>query len=297
MPGLTFAFSQTHTTYKQMLGWTTSSAPIPTKRVLIVDSGIDSLQGYTIVDRKNFLDVHNQQDVTDEVGHGTAIASIINDLCPNVELVIYKIANASKKVSEWDLLAALDAWNGADIVNLSIAYGFTDRVCGTCGRVSGRSRATVFERLLDQLRDSVASPLLVAAAGNDGADELYYPSRFNHVIAVESIDSSHNLSAFSNWSTTDQEHQTHPAVFVLPGGQRVKGQPATEVVGQSANGGEYWGTSFATAYAVGLIAAVWSQPIHTTKSRTQMLDHLKATADTSFPNYAFQTYGHGMMHF
>ena len=45
--------------------------------------------------------------MTDENGHGTVIAQILHDIAPEANLIVYKVADADGRVSEWDTIAAL----------------------------------------------------------------------------------------------------------------------------------------------------------------------------------------------
>ena len=43
--------------------------------------------------------------------------------------------------------------------------------------------------------------VVVAAAGNDGSNELFYPASFNNVVSVAASDGNDTLANFSNWGT------------------------------------------------------------------------------------------------
>src|SRR5205814_4105514 len=235
---------------------------------------------------------------TDDYGHGTAVTEIIHDLCPTAEFIIYKVADAHGRASEWDTLAAIAVQSDAAIANISLAFGLEGGTCPHCGRESKNSRSAVFENMVRQLDKADDGPLIVAAAGNEALTELSFPARYDNVLAIESINKARELSQFSNRATIDQEGKNHQNVFVLPGGEKPAGalQP-TEYVGTSSAGQEYYGTSFAAAYASGLIAALWSQPAHSSDDRQQLLDHLRANADQSLPNYDYTIHGNGLMQF
>jgi subtilisin family serine protease len=292
-----FAFARPrHDDYKKLFKWTGPSAS--TRNVLIIDSGLASVRGFLVTDRRNFVDPARPRDVKDDhsVQHGTAIAEIIRDLCPKAPLTIYKVVDAKDRASEWDTLAALAARSSAEVINLSLSFGLKNGTCGVCGRESHSSRSAVFESLLDQVATSPGAPIVVTAAGNDSANELTYPARFGSVVAIESVNQALDLSEFSNRGTTDHEGNPHDHVFVLPGGERLaKASAPAEWLGTAASGDEILGTSFAAAYASGLIAHHWSQAAHRKKNAAQLLAWLGAHADTSMPNYAQATYGHGLM--
>jgi subtilisin family serine protease len=296
-PGIGFSFTQTHTDYKKILGWKASTTSSGIKRVLVLDTGLDANTHCAVISRTNFVDDAKANDVTDDHGHGTAVVSVINDLCPSAGFIVYKVADANGRASEWDTLAALAADTGADVVNISLAFGLPDTLCAFCGRESHSSRSAVFENMIGQLSSATNGPLMVAAAGNDALPTLSFPARFSHVIAIISANKAKELSSFTNHGAVDHVGDPHRNVFVLPGGEKQQNLDPTEYVGTSASGQLWWGTSFAAAYASGLIASLWSQSAHAAINSGQLLDHLRRNADTSLPKFSQTTHGNGLMRF
>jgi hypothetical protein len=298
-PGIGFTFTPTHDDYKKLCGFTaktTSSSTPAAKRVLVLDTGLDPASAANVVSQLNFVDWANRHDAADDFGPGTAVTEIIRDLCPTSEFIIYKVADAHGRASEWDTLAALAVQSNAKIANISLAFGLEGGTCPYCGRESRNSRSAVFENMVRELDKDADGPLIIAAAGNESSTELSFPARYENVLAIESVNKAKGLSQFSNRATVDQEGKSHQNVFVLPGGEKPKGAPKpTEYVGTSSAGKEYYGTSFAAAYASGLIAALWSHPAHITDDRHLLLDHLRKNADRSLPNYDTTTNGNGLM--
>lgn len=225
------------------------------------------------------------------------MAEVIRNLCPSAEFIVCKVADDTGRASEWDTLMALGVDAQADIINISLAFGLDDISCSYCGRESKTSRSAVFENLLQELNDDPNGPLIIAAAGNGSLRELSFPARFDNVVAVESLNKSKELSRFTNRSTIDHVGDTHRNVFVLPGGDEDQHSNVSEYIGTSTNGAEYYGTSFAAAYASGLIAEFWSQSSHSAKDRKTILNELRTNADTSIPNYVASTHGNGLMQF
>ena len=299
--GIGFSHTTTHDDYKKLCGLTAGSASPSagvTKRVMVLDTGLDPASASTVAGRLNFVDYAKRNDVTDDHGHGTAVTEIIRDLCPTAEFIIYKVADANGRASEWDTLAALAVESDAEIANISLAFGLEGGTCTHCGRESHSSRSAVFENLVRQLDNTGDGPIIIAAAGNESLSELSYPARYQNVLAIESVNKAKELSEFTNRATIDHEGKSHQNVFVLPGGEKLKsGTKPTEYVGTSSNGDEYYGTSFAAAYASGLIAALWTESSHSADDRQQLLDHLRNNADQSLPNYNSATHGNGLMQF
>lgn len=269
------------------------------RRVLILDTGVDDLEAYNVRGGVNFVGPGQKDDLTDDHGHGTAIASIVHDLGPAAELVVYKVADAEGRASEWDTLAGLAADSGADVVNMSLAFGLRGRTCAACGRQSTASRSGVFEAMLAQLERVEHRPIVVAAAGNDAERRLAFPARFASVLAAVAIDSAGRIARFSNRSNRTQEDRVHENVFVLPGGETEPDGTASEYVGRSGDGTLHWGTSMASAYATGVLAALWASDAHAHATSAELLavlrDRAAADARRSLPGFATETHGNGRL--
>ena len=260
--GIGFNTTPIHNDYKNICGLPAQpAAGGKARRILILDTGLDPASQSTVVSEYNFVDDAKPNDVTDDNGHGTAVTEIIRDLCPSAEFVIYKVADSTGRASEFDTMAALGVDNDVDIANISLAFGLDDTNCPHCGRESRSSRSAVFENFISQLSGeddpNSAAPLIIAAAGNGSKTELSFPARFDNVLAIESINKAGQLSHFTNRANLNHEGKNHANVFVLPGGDKPAGGAPTEYVGTSKAGKQYYGTSFAAAYASGLIAALW----------------------------------------
>jgi subtilisin len=282
-----FTFEQPrHDDYKQMLGWNTASST--TRLVAVLDTGVDSSASLNVHSECDFTVPGTGVTATDDhpFEHGTAIAKIIGDCCPNAPLVIYKVADSSGRASEWDTIAALVADSGADIVNISLGFGLGDTTCSQCGRESHSSRAAVFENALKQVCD--AGAIVLAASGNDSLSELDYPARFASALAVASVKQDYNLSSFTNHGTRDEDGNNHDRAYAAPGGEYTASAGPTEWIGRSKGNDELWGSSFATAYASAVVAHVWDtlpQPA----TATSVLAHLKSNVDSQ------ASYGNGLI--
>ena len=116
-------------------------------RVLLLDSGVASDAPIVVIDQRNIVDHDHPYRAEDDHGHGTAIALLIHDLAPSAEFMVYKVADRTGRISEWDALAGLAAKSDAHVVNLSMQFGLLDKGkgCAVCGRESRASRSAVFE--------------------------------------------------------------------------------------------------------------------------------------------------------
>lgn len=289
-PTETWTFSKFHYTNLQLININKNEPIIPKKKVLIIDSGISNNPQFNIIAKKSFLSKEYADDVADETGHGTAIASIINDVLPETELLIYKIFDKTKFATEWDLLAALCVKNDASVINVSISYGLADNQCNKCGRLTEEARSIVLDSVIEYLCKT--DKIVVAAAGNKNITTLSYPARLNNCVAIMSINSNYEISDFSNRSTIDQLGNAHPLVFLAPGGnQHPPEMLFTDYIKTSG-----LGTSFAVAYASAIICGVWSK--NESLSASELLQRVKNEhVHKDFSTYTESSCGNGLLVF
>jgi hypothetical protein len=292
-----FRFGPYHNQYKQKVGLAArASTAIGTVRILILDSGVASDAGIRIQSERNFVDPNSPSNATDDLGHGTAVSILVQDLAPFVEFVIFKVADSTGRVSEWDALAGLVAKSDTHAVNLSLQFGLGERKCNTCGRESTASRSAVFENVIHQVLERTSKPVIVAAAGNSGKSELAFPARFSQVLAIGSITSKNQLSSDSNYGEHDEAGGAHDNHFVMPGGETLATQ--AESVMTDSFGGAYRGTSFAAAFATGVVANRLIAQGSQSYQPGQFVTSLRRSADSaSLPRYSqeMEKYGHGIM--
>jgi subtilisin len=289
--------AHTHTLYKELIKFKKDNVFKENRNILILDTGIEQEFSGSVLDKKNFVNPSDSANAIDDNGHGTVIAKIINDLSPSSNLTIYKVADQNGRASEWDTLSALLADHNADIINISLAFGLSGTECLKCGRASSDSRCAVFENVIDNMPDSSQRPIIVSAAGNGSKDKLSYPARFPNVLAIESIDHTYNLSAFSNRSKVSAERIPHDKVFVLFGGQKNENNQITEYVATSKEGKKYCGTSFSAAYATGIISAIWSMKKYCSCTAEEIIEYVEKNAYSKFPSYDKTIHGKGLIQF
>jgi hypothetical protein len=163
---------------------------------------IDDVIGWDFTDAPRFPDdgdyLEQDNDPMDEYndGHGTPVSGIIaarvnNELgiaglLPGVKIMNIRAGTAGGYLEEDDVaravMYAID--NGAKIINMS----FGDVV------------ASNFFRDVIQYAYSQGI-VIVAAAGNDGSNELHYPSAFPETVSAGATDENDLLAGFSNWGS------------------------------------------------------------------------------------------------
>jgi subtilisin family serine protease len=162
--------------------------------VAVIDTGVDGshpdLSG-RLVPGWNFH--ANSANTSDDADHGTAVAGIIAGvgnnglgtagLCWRCRIMPIKVLGANGGGS-WSNIAAGIVWaanNGARVINLSLG--------GPTGSLA----------LRDAVRYAIArGAVVVAAAGNEGSRQYFYPAAYTGVLAVAATTSSDRLYSFSN---------------------------------------------------------------------------------------------------
>ena len=171
--------------------------------IAVIDTGIDT-------DHEDFSDrilsssynVHTQETgktvVEDDNGHGTLVAGIIaatrdnsigiDGLTDNIGLMVIKANQPGEESFPSSYVAdgiyhAVD--HSADVINLSLGSESMD---------SGISDA------VDYAFDN--GVFVVASAGNDGVDNVFYPAGYETVISVGSVNEALERSSFSNYGLT-----------------------------------------------------------------------------------------------
>lgn len=256
--------------------------------VRVIDSGYTGAASVGV--RVNLLD--SNADVSDDYGHGSLVTSIIED-CASGDLEIFKVSSLNRRPSEWEVIQALSIGPLPPIINLSLSLGFGGANCSRCGRQSVSARTGTFEARLEELAE--AGVTVVVAAGNGSSADLAYPSRFHSTVAVEAWSGKPaQLAPYSNWDKARGAKGSHPNVFLCPGGNA----GADEGPGLDAAGNPVEGTSYATAYMSGLLAASWGDVSPCTTGcpscRTTVLAMTQTDADQSLTDYDQEKHGHGL---
>jgi subtilisin family serine protease len=283
--------------------------------IVILDSGIDpghpvsgSIKGYA--DMTQAGAAPRREDLH---GHGTAMATIINDVAPGADLQAIRVTNKSF-VFLWDLLAGMITavlHMHANIISLSLGCRSLAHACSQCGGYGG-SRSIVCNQFFDhvtQTGNSQADPIILAAAGNDdNAMEFDWPASFGSVIAVGAVTHAKSRSSFSTVGKSKilagRNNSALPLRYILcPGGEIDREGNPVEWVGEGLDGNATTycaGTSPATAYASGVFA-LQRQYIHLAGgsiSSNQVIDKALTNArQLDIPNYNQAEHGYGRLVF
>lgn len=157
-------------------------------RIVIIDSGICvnhkkftnklNIVGAINIFKDSSNNIQINEEINDEIGHGTSVASIIMKYIPMAELVIVKLFDERYEPDENVLEFALQYINDnieCDFINIS----------------AGITRCSNIQRLEKICNDLVDKGVtIVSAFDNDGA--MSYPAAFANVIGVD-----WSLSCFS----------------------------------------------------------------------------------------------------
>jgi thermitase len=272
----------------------------PEITVAVLDTGVDAEHPElrpAIRDGRDFVDIVDgagtffadflgeDDDFDDPVGHGTHVAGIVAaqgtgmpvGIAPGCRLLPVRVLGAMRHNGRpigaglVDNINAALKWaidKGADVINMSFGLPHTG---------GGLPHREVVEY---GLRRGV---VMVAAAGNDGLEKLYYPGSLPGVIAVGATDPEDTVAAFSTYG---------PQVLLTA--------PGTDVY-SSFPGGDYAfasGTSQAAPFVAGTAALLQSLALERTGRRLspaavrRLLVH---TADRPDSQFRSPRGGHGRL--
>ena len=202
--------------------------------------GVDVAGDADVDDR---LDSNNDYELDAQAGHGTFIAGIVRQHAPGARLMVGRVLSSDGVCDEVDLLQALHALRGSGakgsrgigVLNLSLgAYTWNDRPPAPLAHA------------IEQLgRDTV----VVAAAGNNSSDRLFWPAAFAPVVAVGALSADGSgPAAFSNhgsWVDAWAPGEKVASSFVTFDGPQDE-TPGADIDPDCFTGFAQWsGTSFA----------------------------------------------------
>lgn len=150
-------------------------------KVGVIDTGVGPHNDLNINLGTNTVTGEQASDYQDPDGHGTHVAGLIgaNDqnglrgMAPGVLINAYRVFGASVDyATNYSILKAMikAAWDGCDIINLSLGGGPSD---------------IIVEEGIRDARDQ--GMLVVIAAGNDGRQNVSYPAAYPGATAVSAM--------------------------------------------------------------------------------------------------------------
>ncbi len=204
-------------------------------KVAVLDSGVTGSFTFGSATQEIVL-VPYPADVSELNGHGTAVASTIKGshamapgVAPGVDLLSVRISDDAGKSDSFlladGIVKAVDA--GAELINISMG-GFGD------------------SQIVRNAVNYAASKgsLVIAAVGNNGIDQVYYPAAMDSVIGVGAVDAMGSHLDFSNSGSE---------VSIAAPGYQINAAWTNNQVTQVS------GTSFSAPIVTGSIAAVMTQ--------------------------------------
>lgn len=206
-------------------------------------------------------------------GHGTFVAGVVRCVAPAAAVHVDGFLTRGGAIHESAIFRELSQAirRKPDIVSVS---------AGTKSR--NNLHLLAFELLWEQLVGPLGTTVLVAAAGNDGSPQQFYPAALPWAVGVGSLDADEEVSDFSNYgSWVDVFALGRDARNAFPKGTYVCHEPPNDnpPVQRTFDGMAQWsGTSFSTPLVSGIIAARMS---HTGETARQAADVLVARAQAA----------------
>lgn len=235
--------------------------------IAILDGG--AVPDPTLGARLRYLDIGLGYAGTGASGlHGTSVASIVAGsaadapgVAPAATVLSIRVIDTDDKADVFTvtqgIVAAVDG--GAQLINLSLG---------------GYSMSDVLTRAITYAADH--GVVIVAAAGNDGANRLVWPAADPRIVSVGATDATGRLASFSN--SGPQLRLTAPGI----------GIQAAALANQRA---PFSGTSAAAPVVTGALAALLSQSPGLTAA--QAVDLLQTYSDDGGAAGLDPNYGNG----
>ncbi|RAM38305.1 S8 family serine peptidase [Arthrobacter globiformis] len=249
-------------------------------KVAVLDTGVASDNADIspkVAARANFSTAATGED---NYGHGTHVAGIIaaakdtagvSGVCPGCSILDGKVMNDSGSGSTSAIANGIN-WaveNGAQVINMSLGQG-----------VSSQTLETAVNNAWNR------GVVIVAAAGNAGTPDQFYPAAYPNVIAVAATDNNDAKASFSTYGPWVDVAAPGVAVYsTFPKHPFAIGRQSGRSMGYDIASG----TSMASPAVAGVAALAWSSPAGTTN--TAVRASVESTADKIAGTGTEWTYG------
>ncbi len=248
-------------------------------KVAVVDTGVDGqhpdLSGRVLPGKNELTGTTNAQD---DNGHGTMVSGIIAadinnnrgiaGIAPLSKIVPIKVLDSNGQGTDATIAQGISDADaaGAQVINLSLGgLGFDQPLCDAVTTAIGHGA------------------VVVAAAGNDGDDEVEYPAACPGAIAVSATGHDGALTSFSSFGPRiDLAAPGLDITSTVPG--------ATPTSDTYATGS---GTSFSTPIVSGVAALVLAQ--NPAFNAMQIVNDLEASARDAGPPGKDAAFGNGIV--
>jgi hypothetical protein len=240
--------------------------------VAVLDTGIDathpSLLGHVLPGIDLVSDDEIPQDGPEAnqatgpaAGHGTHISGIVTFIAPESKILPVRVLDVDGRGNTFVLAYAID-WavaHGATVINMSLGSDYD---------------ATVLEEAIANAQRNGA--VVVAAAGNDSAENPQFPAAYPGVISVTAVDDNGIKADFANYGAGWVD-------LAAPGVAITSSVPVSGSILYAA----WSGTSMAVPFASGAAALIRSQwPSYTPNDVSSLLIASGASLDELNPTYA-----------
>ncbi len=204
---------------------------------------VDDIRGWDFTDAPTLPGIGDytvrDNDPMDESGHGTHVAGIVGAASDNGKGIAGIAPNARLMCLRAGLRLSIGGFLEDDDVASAIVYAADNGA-------QGINMSWGDPRLCPLIRDVIRYAahqgcVLVAAAGNEGKEALYYPAGLDETIAVSAIESGDNLASYANYGWNLD--------VVAPGSNILSTKPDDHY-------GNLGGTSMATPHVSALAALI-----------------------------------------